>query len=67
MNRGSFELSVSIPRDGRATPLREFGHNGFTYGLLYRAEAASASDIEAELPAAREALRRKKAVRWLTP
>lgn len=31
MNRGSFELSVSIPRDGRATPLREFGHNGFTY------------------------------------
>jgi hypothetical protein len=31
MNRGSFELSVSIPRDGRVTPLREFGHNGFTY------------------------------------
>jgi hypothetical protein len=31
MNRGSFELSVSIPRDGRVTPLREFGHNGLTY------------------------------------
>jgi CHAD domain-containing protein len=43
------------------------GENAFTYGLLYRAEAESASDIEAELPAAREALRRKKAVRWLTP
>lgn len=31
MNRGSFELSVAINRDGRATPLREFGHNGNTY------------------------------------
>lgn len=31
MNRGSFELSVAINRDGRATPLREFGHNGYTY------------------------------------
>jgi hypothetical protein len=31
MNRGSFELSVAVNRDGRATPLREFGHNGFTY------------------------------------
>jgi hypothetical protein len=31
MNKGSFELSVAINRDGRATPLREFGHNGNTY------------------------------------
>jgi hypothetical protein len=31
MNRGSFELSVSIPKDGRSTTIREFGHNGFTY------------------------------------
>jgi hypothetical protein len=31
MDRGSFELSVAINRDGRATPLREFGHNGNTY------------------------------------
>jgi hypothetical protein len=31
MNRGSFELSVSIPKDGRSTTIREFGNNGYTY------------------------------------
>jgi CHAD domain-containing protein len=41
------------------------GENGFTYGMLSAAEAASAQDLEAGLPAARKALRRKKAVGWL--
>ena len=43
------------------------GENGFTYGLLHGAEAASAADVEGGLPAARAALRRKKAVGWLKP
>ena len=42
------------------------GENGFTYGMLSAAEAASAQDLEARLPAARKALRRKKVVGWLT-
>ena len=42
------------------------GENGFTYGMLSAAEAASAEGLEAGLPAARKALRRKKAVGWLT-
>ena len=33
---------------------------------LVVASAASAQDLEARLPAARKALRRKKAVGWLT-
>jgi CHAD domain-containing protein len=41
------------------------GENSFTYGMLSAAEAASAEDLEARLPAARKALRRKKAVGWL--
>jgi CHAD domain-containing protein len=41
------------------------GENGFTYGMLSAAEAASAEDLEAGLPAARKALRRKKVVGWL--
>jgi CHAD domain-containing protein len=43
------------------------GENGFTYGLLLSAEAASAGDREAGLPAARKAIRKKKAVGWLKP
>ncbi|HEY6748559.1 MAG TPA: CYTH and CHAD domain-containing protein [Mycobacteriales bacterium] len=43
------------------------GENAFTYGRLHSAEAASATDVEAGLPAARKALSRKKAVGWLTP
>jgi CHAD domain-containing protein len=43
------------------------GENGFTYGLLHAAEAASASDLESGLPAARKALHRKKATAWLKP
>jgi CHAD domain-containing protein len=43
------------------------GENGFTYGLLHSAEAKSARDIEAGLPAARKALGRKKTIGWLTP
>jgi CHAD domain-containing protein len=43
------------------------GENAFTYGLLHANEAASARDLEAGLPEARAALRRKKAVGWLTP
>jgi CHAD domain-containing protein len=43
------------------------GENAFTYGRLHSAEAASATDVEAGLPAARKALRRKKAIGWLTP
>jgi CHAD domain-containing protein len=43
------------------------GENGFTYGLLHGAEAASARDVEGGLPAARAALRGKKAVGWLKP
>ena len=43
------------------------GENGFTYGLLHATEAASASDLEAGLPAARKALHRKKATAWLKP
>jgi CHAD domain-containing protein len=43
------------------------GENGFTYGLLHSAEAESATDVETGLPAARKALSRKKAVRWLSP
>lgn len=42
------------------------GENGFTYGMLSAAEAASAQDLEAGLPSARKALRRKKVVGWLT-
>ena len=42
------------------------GENGFTYGMLSAAEAASAQHLEAGLPSARKALRRKKAVGWLT-
>jgi CHAD domain-containing protein len=42
------------------------GENGFTYGMLSAAEAASAQGLEAGLPSARKALRRKKAVGWLT-
>jgi CHAD domain-containing protein len=38
------------------------GENAFTYGLLHGAEAAAARDLEAALPAARGALRGKKAV-----
>ena len=41
------------------------GENGFTYGMLSAAETAAAQDIEARLPAARKALRRKKVVGWL--
>jgi CHAD domain-containing protein len=41
------------------------GENGYTYGLLHGAEAASAADLEAGLPAARKALHRKKATAWL--
>ena len=43
------------------------GENAFTYGRLHLAEASSATDIEAGLPAARKALGRKKTVGWLTP
>jgi CHAD domain-containing protein len=51
----------------RTTGMRAHGagENGFTYGMLSAAEAASAQDLEARLPAARKALRRKKAVGWL--
>ncbi|HST66473.1 MAG TPA: CYTH and CHAD domain-containing protein [Mycobacteriales bacterium] len=41
------------------------GENAFTYGRLHSAEAASATGVEAGLPAARKALSRKKAVGWL--
>jgi CHAD domain-containing protein len=53
----------------RAVGLRAHGagENGFTYGLLHSAEAKSARDLEAGLPAARKALGRKKAIGWLTP
>jgi CHAD domain-containing protein len=43
------------------------GENAFTYGRLHSAEAASATDVEAGLPAARKALSRKKTVGWLSP
>jgi CHAD domain-containing protein len=43
------------------------GENAFTYGRLHSAEAASATDVEAGLPAARKALNRKKTVGWLSP
>ena len=43
------------------------GENAFTYGRLHSAEAASATGVEAGLPAARKTLSRKKAVGWLSP
>ena len=42
------------------------GENAVTYGVLHGAEAAGARDLEAGLPKARKALRRKKTVGWLS-
>lgn len=41
------------------------GENGFTYGRLHSAEAKSATDVEAGLPAARKTLARKRVTGWL--
>jgi CHAD domain-containing protein len=43
------------------------GENAFTYGLLHTTLAREAGEVEAGLPAARKALRRKAAVGWLKP
>lgn len=53
----------------RATGMRAHGagENAFTYGLLHARQADAGTDVEAGLPAARKALRAKKATAWLTP
>ena len=53
----------------RTTGLRAHaaGENAFTYGLLHGRQAVGSADVEAGLPAARAALRAKKATRWLAP
>ena len=43
------------------------GENAFSYGLLHAGLAREAGELEAGLPAARKALRRKRAVGWLKP
>jgi CHAD domain-containing protein len=42
------------------------GGNGFTYGLLYAAEAARADRAERDLPAAWKRMRKRKNIAWLT-
>jgi CHAD domain-containing protein len=41
------------------------GGNGFTYGLLYAAEAARAEQVEHDLPLAWKRMRKRKNIAWL--
>jgi CHAD domain-containing protein len=41
------------------------GGNGFTYGLLYAAEAARAAQVENDLPSAWKRMRKRKNTAWL--
>jgi CHAD domain-containing protein len=56
------ELLLAAARRAHAA-----GENAFTYGLLHGRQATGATDVEAGLPAARQALAGKKATAWLAP
>jgi CHAD domain-containing protein len=43
----------------------EAGDSAFTYGLLYADQRAAAGTLDADIPAARRAVRRRKLRRWL--